>query len=297
MAERSAFLNVERVGKFMRKISSETIEEAVKELFVSANYALSDNAKACISAARERESAPLAKSILSKLEDNLDAAKELDIPICQDTGMAIVFAEIGNEVFIEGNDFTSAVNEGVRRAYTEGYMRCSVVGDPFYERKNTNNNTPAIIYTDIVKGDKIKITALPKGFGSENMSAIKMFTPSASEKDIINFAVDTVKKAGSNPCPPIMVGVGIGGTFDYSAVISKKALARDPGERNSDPRYAELEIKMLDEINKLNIGPQGFGGDTTALAVNIEKYPTHIAGLPVAVNICCHVMRHKTKII
>ncbi len=279
-------------GLKMREIASSLIEEKVKELFIGANYALSCGATECIVKAKENERDPLAKSILAKLEDNLTAARELDVPICQDTGMAVLFVEIGQDVHITGDDLTTAVNTGVRRAYTEGYMRCSVVGDPFYERKNTNDNTPAIIYAEMVKGDKIKLTALPKGFGSENMSALKMFTPAATEDDIVNFVVDTVRRAGSNPCPPIMVGVGIGGTFDYSAVLSKKALARDPDTHHPDERYAALEARMLDEINKLGIGPQGFGGDTTALAVNIEKYPTHIAGLPVAVNICCHVMRH-----
>ena len=281
----------------MRIIESKLIEETVKELFIKSNYTLSCGATECIKRARENERDTLAKSVLSTLEDNLVAAREIDVPICQDTGMAVIFVEIGNEVHIAGDDLTTAVNEGVRRAYIDGYMRLSVVGDPFYERKNTNDNTPAIIYTEFVKGDKIKLTALPKGFGSENMSALKMFTPSATEDDIVGFVVDTVRRAGSNPCPPIMVGVGIGGTFDYSAVLSKKALARDPDDAHPDPRYAALEARMLEEINKLGIGPQGFGGDTTALGVNIEKYPTHIAGLPVAVNICCHVMRHLSKII
>lgn len=281
----------------MREIPSYLIEEKVKELFIRSNYALSEGACRRISEAREKESDPLARSVLCRLEDNLACAKELDIPICQDTGMAVIFAEIGQDVHITGDDFTSAVNAGVRRAYTEGYMRCSVVGDPLYDRKNTNDNTPAVIYTEMVKGDKIKLTALPKGFGSENMSATKMFTPAATEDDIVAFVVDTVRLAGSNPCPPVLVGVGIGGTFDFSAVLSKKALARDPGVRHPDARYAALESKMLERINKLGIGPQGFGGDTTALAVNIEKYPTHIAGLPVAVNICCHVMRHLDAVI
>lgn len=281
----------------MREIPSYLIEEKVKELFIRSNYTLSDGACKCISDARKKESDPLARSVLCRLEDNLACARELDIPICQDTGMAVLFAEIGCDVHITGDDFTCAVNAGVRRAYTEGYMRCSVVGDPLYDRKNTNDNTPAVIYTELVKGDKIRLTALPKGFGSENMSATKMFTPAATEDDIVAFVVDTVRRAGSNPCPPIMVGVGIGGTFDYSAVLSKKALARDPGARHPDPRYAALEEMMLEQINKLGIGPQGFGGDTTALAVNIEKFPTHIAGLPVAVNICCHVMRHLDAII
>ena len=206
--------------------------------------------------------------------------------------MAVVFAEIGKDVHITGDSFDSAVEQGVREAYLEGKLRCSVVEDPFFNRKNTNDNTPAIVYTSFCEGDKIKLTALPKGFGSENMSAVKMFTPSATRDDIIDFVVETVKKAGSNPCPPIVVGVGMGGTFDYSCVLSKKALARDIEDVNQKAEYALLEAEMLSKINELDIGPQGFGGRTTALAVKIESYPTHIAGLPVAVNICCHVARH-----
>ena len=209
--------------------------------------------------------------------------------------MAVIFAEIGQDVHISGENFEDAVNRGVAEGYTEGLLRKSVVRDPFADRVNTNDNTPAVIHTRIVPGDKIKITAAPKGFGSENMSALKMFTPSAKKEDIIGFVVDTVKKAGSNPCPPIVVGVGIGGDFEYSALLAKKALCRSVSVRNTNQFYADMEKEILEKVNLLNIGPQGFGGKTTALAVNIETYPTHIAGLPVAVNIGCHVTRHASK--
>lgn len=281
----------------MRIIHSDEIKKAVEQLFVDANFVLPESLKDRLHSCFECEKNPLAKGILSKLEDNLDAAKNINVPICQDTGMAVLFAEIGNQVYIEGQPFEEAVNDAVSSAYINGYMRKSVVKDPLYERTNTNDNTPAVIHTKIVKGDKIKLTACPKGFGSENMSSIKMFTPSATEDDIIDFVVDTVKNAGANPCPPVVVGVGIGGTFEYCALLSKLALSRDVDARNPDERYARLEKLMLDKINELDIGPQGYGGDTTALSVNIEKYPTHIAGLPVAVNIGCHVTRHKTCII
>lgn len=206
--------------------------------------------------------------------------------------MAVIFAEIGQDVHISGENFEDAVNRGVAQGYTDGLLRKSVVRDPFFDRVNTNDNTPAVIHTRIVPGDKIKITAAPKGFGSENMSALKMFTPSAKREDIIGFVVDAVKKAGSNPCPPIVVGIGIGGDFEYSALLAKKALCRSVSQRNENDLYAAMENELLEKINALDIGPQGFGGQTTALAVNIEAYPTHIAGLPVAVNIGCHVTRH-----
>lgn len=280
----------------MREISEKQISDAVRELFISACYKLPADAEKLVRDAVETEKNPLAVSILKSMGENLDAANELNIPICQDTGMAVLFAEIGTDVHIVG-DFEKAVNEGVRAAYEEGYLRKSVVRCPLYDRVNTNDNTPAIIHTKLVRGDKIKLIAAPKGFGSENMSQIKMFTPSATEKDIIDFVVDVVRTAGSNPCPPIVVGVGIGGTFEYSAYLAKKALARDVSSITENPKYAELEAKMLNEINKLDIGPQGFGGNATALAVKIEWYPTHIAGLPVAVNINCHVARHKEAIL
>lgn len=279
----------------MREISSELITKTVRELVINANKILPDDLVNCITCSKGCEKNETAKSVLSDLEANIDAACELDIPVCQDTGMAVIFAEIGQDVHISGDCFEDAVNKGVSQGYTDGLLRKSVVRDPFYDRVNTNDNTPAIIHTRIVAGDKIKITAAPKGFGSENMSALKMFTPSAKREDIIGFVVDTVKKAGSNPCPPVVVGVGIGGDFEYSAILAKKALCRSVSVRNSVEFYADMEKDMLSQINKLNIGPQGFGGDTTALAVNIETYPTHIAGLPVAVNIGCHVTRHASK--
>ena len=228
--------------------------------------------------------------------ENLDAAAQLNIPICQDTGMAVLFCEIGQDVHLVGGDFNDAVNNGVRKAYFDGKMRCSIVEDPL-RRVNTNDNTPALIHISIVPGDKIKLTAAPKGFGSENMSKIKMFTPSATADDIIDFVVDTVRSADSNPCPPIVVGVGIGSDFEGVALLSKKALCRDISQRNNDSFYADLENKMLEKINELDIGCQGFGGDITALAVNIIAAPTHIAGLPVAVNIGCHVTRHAQTVI
>ncbi|MEG0571104.1 MAG: fumarate hydratase, partial [Oscillospiraceae bacterium] len=239
---------------------------------------------------------PLCKSVLNDLLLNLDAARSLDVPICQDTGMAVVFVELGQDVHVVGGYINDAINEGVRRGYKDGNLRLSIVRDPL-DRVNTNDNTPAIIHLSIVPGEQIKITVAPKGFGSENMSAIKMFTPSAAPCDIVDFVCDTVKKAGSNPCPPIVVGVGIGGDFEMAAYLSKKALCRDVGTKNSNPFYATLEQTMLTKINKLHIGAQGFGGDITALALNIETFPTHIAGLPVACNIGCHVTRHKTKVI
>lgn len=276
----------------MRTINTAVISEKVCELFIKANYVLPNSLCGRICKYRESETDARAAMILSKLSENLDAARELNVPICQDTGMAVLFLEIGQEVCLEGKPLELAVNEGVRRAYDEGYMRKSVVSDPLFDRKNTSDNTPAIIYTDIVPGDSVRIVAAPKGFGSENMSRIKMFTPGASKQDIVDFVVETVKIAGGNPCPPIVVGVGIGGTFDKCAVLSKKALCRDVDTPNSDERYAELERDILEKINETGIGPQGFGGDCTALGVNIEYFPTHIAGLPCAVNIGCHVTRH-----
>lgn len=281
----------------MRIINSDLIEKAVEELFIEANYVLPDSLSDCIDKASETESNSVGKTVLNKLKDNMMAASEFNVPVCQDTGMAVLFAEIGNQVIVEGKSFEDAVNEGVKNAYVNGYLRKSVVADPLFNRTNTNDNTPAIIHTRIFEGNEIRLTAAPKGFGSENMSALKMFTPSASAEDIIDFVVDTVKNAGGNPCPPIVVGVGIGGNFEYCAFLAKKALTRDVDVRNVNPEYAQLECEILSRVNKLDIGPQGFGGDTTALAVNIETFPTHIAGLPCAVNIGCHVTRHKSCVI
>lgn len=281
----------------MRIVNTKEISKAVEKLLVEANYFLPDSLANRIKAFQDKETNILAKSVLSKLTENLDAAKELNVPICQDTGMAVIFLEIGQQVFLEGELLEDAVNEGTANAYIGGYMRKSIVKDPLFDRKNTNDNTPAVIHTKIVPGDKIKITVAPKGFGSENMSRIKMFNPSAEKKDIVDFVTETVKIAGGNPCPPVVVGVGIGGTFEYAAFLAKKALTRDVDVRNPDDKYAQLENEMLEAVNRLNVGPQGFGGKTTALAVNIETFPTHIAGLPCAVNIGCHVTRHKSFII
>lgn len=280
----------------MREIDVSVIKETISRLCVNANLYLPNGMKEKIQSCAECEESGLCKGVLGDIVRNIDCAAEMGVPVCQDTGMAIVFLEIGQEVHFTGGSLTDAVNEGVADGYIGGKLRLSVVGDPL-ERRNTNSNTPAIIYTNITDGDKVKITVAPKGFGSENMSALKMFTPSASKKDIVDFVVEVVSRAGSNPCPPIVVGVGIGGDFEYSAMLAKKALCRDLAVRNPDPVYAEMEQQMLDNINALGIGSQGFGGTVTALYVNIEKYATHIAGLPVAVNIGCHVTRHAEEII
>lgn len=277
----------------MRKIDTALITETVAKMCKSANCKLPDSLEKKINYCADCETNSIAKNVFDCMKENMDIAKQLDIPVCQDTGMAVVFIEIGQEVELVGLALEDAVNSGVAKGYTEGFLRCSVVGDPI-ERKNTDNNTPAIIHTRIVAGDKLKITVAPKGFGSENMSALKMFTPSATVDDIINFVADTVCNAGSKPCPPVVVGVGIGGDFEYSAILAKRALCRDTDKRNDNQFYAQLEQKMLEKINSLGIGPQGFGGDTTALCVNIETFATHIAGLPVAVNMGCHVTRHET---
>ncbi|QAA30861.1 fumarate hydratase [Clostridium manihotivorum] len=275
----------------MKEIHVSEIVEAVKELCISSNYFLGDDLKDSLEKAKEEENWAIAKSVLENIVLNADLAKNERMPICQDTGMACVFIDIGQEVHISGGLLEDAINEGVRRGYEEGYLRKSVVGDPI-ERINTKDNTPAVIYYNIVSGDKLKITVAPKGFGSENMSAIKMLKPSDGLEGVKEFVLDTVSKAGPNPCPPIVIGVGIGGTFDKAATLAKKALVRKINEKHSNPFYAELEEELLSKINDLGIGPQGFGGRTTALGVNIEVYPTHIAGLPVAVNINCHATRH-----
>jgi fumarate hydratase subunit alpha len=280
----------------MREINVSQVIDTVEKLCIEANKILPDDLAECISCGCEREEKELPKSIMGDLVKNLSCAKEMNIPICQDTGMAVVFVEIGQDVHVVGGSFENAINEGVRQGYVDGLLRKSVVADPL-ERVNTNDNTPAIIHTRIVDGDKIKITVAPKGFGSENMSRIKMFTPSATKNDIVNFVVETVKIAGDNPCPPVVLGVGIGSDFEGVALLSKKALCRDIDVRHPDDFYKDLENRILNEVNKLNIGPQGFGGNVTALAVNIETAPTHIAGLPVAVNVGCHVTRHAEKII
>lgn len=280
----------------MREIDAKQITETIAELCINANLQLPCGMRECIENAKQKEESELCRSVLGDILDNIDCAKELSVPICQDTGMAVVFAEVGQDVHIVNGSFEDAINAGVAKGYTEGKLRLSIVKDPL-RRENTNNNTPAVIHTRIVEGDKIKLEVAPKGFGSENMSRLKMFTPSASQADIIAFVKETASIAGSNPCPPIVVGVGIGSDFEGCALLAKKALCRDLTVRNPDPFYADMEQKMLEEINKLGIGAQGFGGRITALYVNIETAPTHIAGLPVAVNMGCHVTRHMTGII
>ena len=279
----------------MREIMASRITETVRKLCIEANCVLPRDMKERIHACYARESWPQAREILERIMENYKIAEASRQPICQDTGMACVFLKIGQDVHICG-DLTEAVNAGVRQGYRDGYLRKSVVRDPL-NRVNTGDNTPAILYTELVPGDQIEITVAPKGFGSENMSRIGMLRPSDGLEGVKEFVVRCVEEAGPNPCPPVVVGVGIGGTFDKAAYLAKKALLRNVDEPNGDPFYAELERELLESINKLGIGPQGFGGRTTALAVNIETFPTHIAGLPVAVNINCHVTRHKTEVL
>jgi len=279
----------------MRKISCNEISSAIEKLCIETNKNLPSSIVDCIKCSIDKETEQLPKNIMTDIYDNINAAKELDVPICQDTGMAVVFIEIGQNVQIVDGSLESAINLGVKNGYEKGLLRKSIVRDPL-NRVNTNDNTPAIIHTKIVDGDNIKITVAPKGFGSENMSQIRMLNPTATKDDIIQNVLDIIKKSGSNPCPPMVIGIGLGGDFEYCAYLSKKALCRE-NLHNENPFYKDLEDEILAEINKLNIGPQGFGGKTTALKVNIEQYPTHIAGLPLAVNIGCHVTRHKTIIL
>ena len=280
----------------IRTVQLSEITENIKEMCIEANHFLSPDMKKVFDEAAASEESPLGRQILGQLEENLCIAGEEMIPICQDTGMACVFLEIGQDVHIAGGDLAEAVNEGVRRGYDKGYLRKSVVKDPV-RRGNTGDNTPAMLYTEIVPGEQIKVTVGPKGFGSENMSMIRMFKPSAGLQGIKDFILEVVETAGPNPCPPMVVGVGIGVTFDKCALLAKKALMRNTEEPNPDPYYADLEKEILEKINELGIGPQGFGGKTTALALNIETMPTHIAGMPCAVNINCHVTRHKTEVL
>jgi fumarate hydratase subunit alpha len=291
----NTFENIPRRGLKLRKVNVDTICEAIKELFINANYYLCTDIRKSLEKYRNIEISQIGKEILDKIIENADMAADNQVAICQDTGMSVVFLEVGQEVCFVGGNINEAINEGVRRAYKEGYLRKSVVADPI-RRGNTGDNTPAIIYYDIVPGDKVRIQVMPKGFGSENMSRIKMLKPSDGVEGIIVFVLDTVVNAGSNPCPPIIVGVGIGGTFEKAALLSKRALLRSIEEENADEYYRELEKTLLGKINDLGIGPQGMGGITTALSVNIEAYPTHIAGLPVAVNITCHATRHMEMI-
>ena len=279
----------------MRNISAQAITDTVARLCIEANTRLPQDVQAALDKARQEEPWPLAKNTLDLLWSNLSAAREKDLPICQDTGMACVFVELGTDVHIDGS-FEAAIHEGVRRGYTDGYLRKSIVADPL-RRGNTGDNTPAAITVHLVDGDGCTITVAPKGFGSENMSQIRMFKPSAGLQGIKDFILEVVETAGPNPCPPMVVGVGIGGTFDKCALLAKKALMRPLDTQNPDPFYADLEKEMLEKVNKLGIGPQGFGGKTTAIGLNIETMPTHIAGMPCAVNINCHVTRHKSEVI
>lgn len=278
----------------MREISAELITETVAKMCVRANCALNPDIRKALEHGLERETNPIAQSVLEDILKNADLAGEEAMPICQDTGMAVFFLRLGQDAHITGGALEDAVNQGVRLGYTRGYLRKSVVADPV-RRGNTGDNTPAVIHLELVPGDRLEITFAPKGFGSENMSAVKMCKPSEGLEGIIEFVTDTVRHAGGNPCPPLVVGVGIGGTFEKCALLAKKALLRDVESRNADPYYADLEDTLLTKINQLDVGPQGFGGVTTALGVNVETFPTHIAGMPCAVNISCHVTRHLTE--
>ena len=278
----------------IKEIHVNQISDVVEELCIKANMVLPKDIENGLKCAICSETNLLAKSVLEDLEKNLSVADEYNLPICQDTGMAVVFVEVGQDVHFIGGLLTDAINEGVRRGYEKGLLRKSIVSDPI-NRVNTNDNTPAVIHTSLVEGDSVKITVAPKGFGSENMSSIKMLSPANGRQGVIDAVLEIVKNASNNPCPPMVIGVGIGGDFEYCAILAKKALCRDIQTRNKKNFYREMEEELLKEINKLDIGPQGFGGDTTALAVNIETAPTHIAGLPVAVNIGCHVTRHASK--
>lgn len=280
----------------VRSVNVELLTENIKEMCIQANHFLTPDMDKAMRAAHERETKPLAKQILGQLLENLDIAGEDMIPICQDTGMAVVFLRVGQDVHFEGGSVEDAVNEGVRQGYQEGYLRKSVVGDPLL-RVNTKDNTPAIIHYEIVPGDQVEITVAPKGFGSENMSKICMLKPADGVEGVKEAIVNAVKEAGPNACPPVVVGVGIGGTFEKAAILAKKALTREIGVHSELPHIKELEEELLAKINEIGLGPAGLGGDTTALAVNINTYATHIAGLPVAINICCHVNRHIARTI
>ena len=280
----------------MREIDVRVLTDTVERLCIEANLHLPGDVKCAIERCRACEDGVIAQGVLDNIIQNYQIADAENVPICQDTGMACVFLEIGQDVHFVGGDLRLAVDEGVRRGYDKGYLRKSVVGDPV-RRGNTGDNTPAMLYTEIVPGDQVKVTVGPKGFGSENMSAIRMFKPSAGLQGIKDFILETVENAGPNPCPPMVIGVGIGGTFDKAALLAKKALMRPLDTHHPDPFYAELETEMLEKVNALGIGPQGFGGKTTAIGLNIETMPTHIAGMPCAININCHVTRHKTEVL
>ena len=280
----------------MREINANQIKEKVKELFLTANFHIGEDVLNAIKEASVKETSETGKNVLSMILDNYKVAANEVLAICQDTGLAILFIKLGQEVHINGN-WEEAINEGVKEAYIEGYLRKSAVTDPVFDRKNTKTNCPAIIYTDIVPGDKIEFLVTPKGFGSENMSRLAMMKPADGPEGIVNFIVETVKIAGPNPCPPTIIGVCVGGTTDQASVTAKKATLRKVGEHNPDPRYADMERQALEKINNLGIGPAGLGGNVTSLWVNIDHRPTHIAGMPVAVNICCHAARHASGVI
>ena len=280
----------------MRTIHTDEIIKNIKEMCIEANYTLTQDVAGAVETACQKEKAELGRKILKQLQENMNIAKEEQIPICQDTGMAVVFLKIGQDVHIEGMNITEAVNEGIRQGYKEGYLRKSVVNDPII-RENTKDNTPGIIQYEIIPGDKIDITVAPNGFGSENMSRVCLLKPADGIEGVKNAVIETVQMAGPNACPPMVVGVGVGGTFEKCALLAKKALTRDLNQDSEIPYVKELEIELKEKINQLGIGPAGLGGTTTALGVNIETYPTHIAGLPVAINICCHVNRHSHRVL
>lgn len=280
----------------MREISTKDIIKAVKELCIDANYKLGKDVEDALRKAYENEESPVGKATLSQILENMEISKQGEFPMCQDTGTAVVFVDMGDQVCIKDGNLFEAINEGVRQGYKEGYLRKSILADPI-ERKNTKDNTPAVIHLDIVKGDKLKIVCAPKGGGSENMSEVKMMKPADGVEGVKDFVIDKVKRSGSNPCPPIIVGVGIGGSFEKCAEMAKRALLRPIGSKHPNPFYADLEVELLEKVNKLGIGPQGFGGSQTALAVHIETYPCHIASFPAAVNINCHVARHKEVVL
>ena len=280
----------------MREISVKDIISKVKDLCIDANYNLGEDVEKALKEAYQKEESPTSKETLNQIIENVQIAKQGEFPLCQDTGFAVVFVDMGDQVFVKDGNLFDAINEGVRQGYKEGYLRKSILGDPI-ERKNTGDNTPAVIHMNVVKGDKLKITVAPKGGGSENMSEVKMMKPSDGVEGVKEFVIDMVRRSGSNPCPPIIVGVGIGGTFEKCAEMAKRALLREVGERNPNPFYAKLEEELLEKVNKLGIGPQGFGGRVTALDVLVETYPCHIASFPAAVNSQCHAARHKEAVI
>lgn len=276
----------------MRILQTSLLTQKVKELFIEANVDIGPSLVDRLRSAMEAEASPIGKNVLAKIIANDEYAKREKIAICQDTGVSVVFIDIGQDVHFDGGDFNEAIHEGVRQAYKEGYLRKSVVSDPMFDRKNTQDNTPAIIHLRIIPGNEVLIKVMPKGFGSENMSTLKLFAPSVGIEGVKRFIIETIEKAGPNACPPMIVGVGIGGTFEQAALIAKRAVLRGPDHPNLDPRYYELEKELLDLANRLGIGPAGMGGSTTVLAVNIEYHPTHIASIPVAINISCHASRH-----